>query len=79
MANGSDAITITTWPREPLNVNATGEATLTIRQQVPVCLRLCEPICATSEYTDNVTIFDRPVATITVAGITRLTNCDEKR
>ena len=79
MADGNETINITTWPKEPLNINASGDATLTIRNEVPICIRLCEPICAKSEYTIGVTIFDRPVATITVAGVTRLFNCDEKR
>lgn len=79
MADNNDTVNIVTWPKDPLNINASGDATLTIRNEVPICIKLCEPICAKSEYTIGVTIFDRPVATITVAGVTRLFNCDEKR
>lgn len=68
MPDGTDAISITSWPREPLTI-----------QQIPVCIRLCEPICARSEYSIDITVFDRPVASITVAGQTRLFNCDDKR
>jgi hypothetical protein len=68
MPDGTDNINITSWPREPLSI-----------QQIPVCIRLCEPICARSEYSIDITIFDRPVASIAVAGQTRLFNCDDKR
>ncbi len=79
MANGNDTINITTWPKEPLNINSAMDSTVSVRGQVPVCISLCEPICAKSEYSIGITIFDRPVATITISGLTRLFNCDEKR
>jgi hypothetical protein len=47
-------------------------------EQLKVCVSVCEPICAQSEYTVSVDIFDRPVATITVRGTTRVFNCSEK-
>ncbi len=46
---------------------------------VPLCIRLCEPICAESNYTIGITIFDRPVITIAIRGITRLFGCREER
>jgi hypothetical protein len=52
---------------------------VSVKGQVPICIRVCEPICAKSEYSIGITIFDRPVATITVSGQTRFFNCDEKR
>ncbi len=79
MANGNDTINIATWPKEPLSINSSMDTTLSVRDQIPVCIRLCEPICAKSEYSIGITIFDRPVATITISGQTRLFNCDEKR
>lgn len=80
MANGaSDTVHIVEWPKEPLSMNAAMDATLTVRGEVPVCIRVCEPICARSEYSIGITIFDRPVATISIAGETRIYNCDEKR
>ena len=81
MANGdtnNDNINIVAWPKEPLGVNAAMDSTVSVRGQVPICIRMCEPICAKSEYQIGITIFDRPVATITVSGQTRLFNCDEK-
>ena len=79
MANGNDTVNIVTWPKEPLNVNAAMDSTVSVRGQVPICIRICEPICAKSEYSIGITIFDRPVATITVSGQTRLFNCDESK
>jgi hypothetical protein len=80
MANGSNGnVRIVSWPPEPLSINAAMDSALTVRGDVPVCIRLCEPICAKSDYAIGITIFDRPVATITVSGLTRLFNCDEKR
>lgn len=78
MANG-ETINIVSWPAEPLNINAAMDSSIAVRGDVPICIRLCEPICAKSEYAIGITIFDRPVATITVSGLTRLFNCDEKR
>lgn len=50
-----------------------------VRDTVPVCIKLCEPICADSRYEIGIDIFDRPVAKITVAGTTRFYNCREKQ
>lgn len=46
---------------------------------VPLCLSLCEPICARSDYRIDITLFDRPVVSITVRGMTRLYNCNQER
>lgn len=81
MANGNDTSTIhiATWPKEPASVNMSMDSALTLRSEVPLCIRLCEPICAKSDYSIGITIFDRPVATISISGITRLFNCDSDR
>lgn len=79
MTNGDNRISILAWPDQPLSTNVAMDSTVSVRGQIPVCLRLCEPICARSEYMIGITIFDRPVATISVAGETRLLNCEEKR
>jgi hypothetical protein len=49
-----------------------------IRDTVPVCIKLCEPICADSRYEIGIDIFERPVAKITIGGVTRFFNCREK-
>jgi len=47
-----------------------------IRDMLPVCLRVCEPVCAESDYQITVSLFGNSVATITVKGLTRLFNCE---
>jgi len=81
MANGNESTTIhiASWPREPASVNMSMDSAVSVKSEVPLCIRLCEPICAKSDYSIGITIFDRPVATISISGVTRLFNCDEKR
>jgi hypothetical protein len=78
MANGNNTIRIESWPREPAAINVAMDSAVTVKSEVPLCIRLCEPICAKSDYSIGITIFDRPVATISISGITRLFNCDGK-
>jgi hypothetical protein len=78
MANGDTTLRIAAWPDQPLAVNQSSDQTVSFRGEVPVCIRVCEPICARSEYTIGITLFDRPVAAITVTGETRLFSCHEK-
>ena len=46
---------------------------------VPVCIKLCEPICVRSQYTIGIDVFDRPVASITLRGDTILSNCRDEQ
>ena len=69
MPNEERRVTIVAMPDEPVG--------MVVRETVPVCIKLCEPICARSEYEIGVTVFDRPVATIKVAGLTRFFNCEK--
>jgi len=62
--------------KEPLAVDM--RMALTAREDIPLCIKICEPICARSEYTIGIDIFDRPVAAITVRGQTRLMACDDR-
>lgn len=77
--NEPTTIIISRWPAEPASVNVSMDSQVSFKSELPVCIRLCEPICARSDYNIGITIFDRPVATISVSGLTRLYNCDEKR
>jgi hypothetical protein len=61
---------------QPLNIDM--QMSLKAREPIPVCIKLCEPICAKSDYTIGITIFDRPVATINVRGLTRLFACQKE-
>jgi hypothetical protein len=47
-------------------------------QALPLCIKLCEPICAESDYTIGISIFDHPVISITIRGKTRLSSCREE-
>jgi hypothetical protein len=51
---------------------------LSARETIPVCIKVCEPICAESSYTIGIDVFDRPVAVITIKGLTRLFNCGDQ-
>jgi hypothetical protein len=51
---------------------------LSASETLPLCISLCEPICAESDYTIGITIFDRPVITINLHGKTRFFNCREE-
>ena len=44
---------------------------VTAKEPIPVCIKLCEPICARSDYTIGINIFDNPFASITVRGLTK--------
>jgi hypothetical protein len=59
-----DEVKIVAWPSQPAKLE--------------LCVEVCRPICAQSEYTIGIEIFSRPVAQITVRGLTRLFNCDEQ-
>ncbi len=48
------------------------------REVIPVCIKVCEPICAESNYTIAIDMFDRPLAAITIKGLTRIFNCGDK-
>jgi len=51
---------------------------LKVPETLPICIKLCEPICAESSYTIGISIFDRPVASLTIRGKTRLFSCREE-
>lgn len=62
-------------PKQPLDVDM--KMQVSAREAIPLCIKLCEPICARSDYTIGINIFDNPFASITVRGMTRLGACDE--
>jgi hypothetical protein len=53
------------------------DVNLAARGVIPVCIEVCRPICAQSDYTIGIDIFNRPVVQITLRGLTRIFNCDE--
>lgn len=52
------------------------EMDLVVREQVPICITLCEPICATSDYQVTVALLGIPFATVGLKGLTRFAKCD---
>lgn len=69
----ADDVKIVSFPDLNMAMN------LTAREPVPVCIKVCEPICARSEYVVSIEIFDRPVATIKLAGQTTIFNCRDSQ
>jgi len=67
---------IQTTPEQPLHVDMA--MNVAAQEAIPVCVKFCDPICVKSDYAIGITIFDRPVATITIRGLTRLFNCLEE-
>jgi hypothetical protein len=80
-------VTINAWP-DPLAITHRTDPerrpevdmTMTMRadKPVPVCFTLCEPICARSDYSIGLSIFDNPVVRIRVVGETRIGPCGDK-
>jgi len=62
-------------PEEQWDVNM--DMNVAVKDVVPVCIKLCEPICARSDYTVKISIFQNPFATIQLNGQTVLFNCHE--
>lgn len=69
-------VLVGTNPQQPLDVNM--NMRVVAREPIPLCIKVCEPICARSDYTIGINIFDNPFASITVRGTTRLFNCDDQ-
>lgn len=63
-------------PERPLDVDM--NMNVTVKEPIPVCIKLCEPICARSDYTIGINIFDNPFASITVRGLTKIGPCGEE-
>jgi hypothetical protein len=51
---------------------------LSAAETLPICVSPCEPICAESDYTIRIAIFDRPIITIRIRGLTRLFGTSEE-
>ncbi|MDB4947649.1 MAG: hypothetical protein JWM27_298 [Gemmatimonadetes bacterium] len=68
---------IESFPPAPLEVRHSGEQVLSFAGEVPVCIRVCEPICAESGYTIGFSSNGRPVGSITLSGRTRIFGCKD--
>jgi hypothetical protein len=61
---------------EQLNMNM--DVNVGVKEAVPICIRLSEPICARSEYIIGIDIFDKPFAGVTFRGQTMLFNYQDE-
>lgn len=62
---------------EPFDVHMGME--VSALKTIPVCISVCEPICARSDYQITLTLFKEEVATISISGLTRIFNCRDER
>lgn len=64
-----------TDPDRPLDVNM--DMNLKAVDDIPLCIKICEPICATSNYEIGINLLGSPLASITVNGRTVLAECKD--
>jgi len=69
-------VIINTSPKQPFNVDMAMK--VVAKETIPVCIKVCEPICAESNYVIGITIFDHHVGSITIKGVTRFFNCEKE-
>lgn len=70
-------IKVNATQKEPLNVNM--NMLLKAKETIPLCIKICEPICATSNYNIGIRLFGQPFADIGVKGVTRLAPCKDEK
>jgi len=68
-------VIVSTDPQQPVAVDM--DMKVTASEPIPLCIKLCEPICARSDYTIGISIFDNPFASINIRGMTKIENCGE--
>lgn len=64
-----------TDPERPIDVNM--DMNLKAVEDIPLCIKICEPICATSSYEIGINLLGSPLASITVNGTTVLAECKD--
>jgi hypothetical protein len=69
-------VVVSSSAQQPVHVDMAMQ--LTAQRPIPVCISLCEPICARSDYVVGIQIFGNPFASIDVRGTTRLGRCSEE-
>jgi hypothetical protein len=69
-------VIVSTDPKQPVTVDM--DMKVTAREPIPICIKLCEPICARSDYTIGINIFDNPFASINIRGMTKIHNCQDE-
>lgn len=69
-------VVISSLEGNPLALNM--NMALRAAETLPICISPCEPICAESDYTIRISIFDRPMITVRIRGLTRLFGTSEE-
>ncbi|MDO8673464.1 MAG: hypothetical protein Q7O66_18810 [Dehalococcoidia bacterium] len=65
-------VIIQTTPKQPLYVAL--DMNMAARETIPVCIKLCEPIYAESDYQIGINILGKSWGAITLKGVTKLSN-----
>jgi hypothetical protein len=68
-------VEVNTDQKKPMNVAM--NMAVSAKEAIPVCIKICEPICAVSDYKVGITLFGQPLAEIGVKGTTRLAACED--
>ncbi len=68
---------VNNWPKMPLDVHM--NMLHNEGKPIPVCIKVCEPICARSSYKIGINLMGQPFAEIILNGITTLFNCREEK
>lgn len=69
-------VVVSSSAQQPVHVEMAMQ--LVAQRPIPVCISLCEPICARSDYSVGIQIFGNPFASIDVRGTTRLGPCKDE-
>lgn len=64
------------WPKMPLDVRM--NMLHNDGSPIPVCIKVCEPICARSRYKIGINLMGQPFAEIVLNGVTTLFNCKDE-
>jgi hypothetical protein len=64
---------------DPFHVNMNMNMLLQRPDTLPICIKICEPICAESNYKIGINLLGQPFAEIVVKGITRLFGCSKDK
>ncbi|WP_116127890.1 hypothetical protein [Lewinella sp. IMCC34183] len=74
-------VKVTATPEQPVHMKMDMDMDMNVRarEPFPVCIRICEPICAVSDYTVGLNLLGQPLLQIAVKGTTTLGDCKPER
>lgn len=73
-------VEVTANPERPVHMKMDMDMDMNVkaREPFPVCIRICEPICAVSDYQVGINLLGQPLLQIAVSGTTKLGDCKEE-